>query len=120
MIGAVYIGCVYAVLIWQFTYCARWVLKWMGRTSPKPINWVFFEFRPFVPAGLAVAFVTGGMANDGNYAGMRLFNLIVGMVGWLLARWDKDDDDRWNKRRQAVADRVANVGHKLVVVRAEQ
>lgn len=107
-------------LAWVWSYCIRMILKLMNRDAPGVINRIFFEGRPVVPLLLLAAYLAGAIADGVDGMGWRIWNLAFGFWNWWTARNEKDDDDRWKRRRQAVADRVANVGHKLVVARAEQ
>jgi hypothetical protein len=102
--------------MWTFAYIARSVLRGHDRRPPGIVNWVFFEIRPFFPALCVAMFLAGTLANGTHGAGIRAFALIAGLVNWWYSRRDKDDDDRWKRRREALSARVAQVGARLAVV----
>lgn len=103
---------------WMVAYMARSALKVHGRPAPAAVNWVFFEGRPFVPALSVVAYLAGALSTGGGLVGLRAVSLVGGLLLWWIARHEKDDDDRWRKRRAKVAEQVRRVGARLQVVPA--
>lgn len=55
---------------------------------------------------------------DGSLLGWRSFSLGVMVLYCAFCCNDTDDDDRWKKRRDAVASKVAEVAGRLTVVPA--
>lgn len=101
---------------WTFAYCARLVLRTLGRSPMALANRVFFELRPFFPAIIIAYFVVGAVVDGSDGAGWRGFTVACGALNWWMSRRDKDDDDRWKRRREALTARIADVGGRLAVV----
>lgn len=81
------------------------------------VSRVFFELRPFIPGLVVVEYVSRTLVH--YPMGLRLLDLVAGAFCWWVYRDDKDDDDRWNKRRKKLVERVASVGGRLQVVPVE-
>jgi hypothetical protein len=85
------------------------------REVPPIVRTVRRELKPFVLPALAAVYIPAFLhgPNFGNVSG-----LAICLACWAYARHDKDDDDRWKKRRQKLAAKVAEVGGRLQVVPA--
>ncbi len=77
---------------------------------------VYYELRPFLPYTLAADHVADLIATGPLGPGRIISDLIVLACWWVLTKYDPDD--RWKKRRKKVAEKVARVGGRLVVVPA--
>lgn len=73
------------------------------------------ELHPFMP----YLFVTNlALVTWGTPVAARLVMYAItafNFVGWLV---DKDDDDRWKRRRRKLGGKVRSLGHRLVVATA--
>lgn len=102
---------------WTMCFCCRSVVFIArGTRANRVVNRVFFEVRPFVPVLLVVRYVSEAVLNGADMVGWRIVFLALDVVVWLIARREKDDDDRWKKRLKAASDKVSDLGHRLVVV----
>lgn len=95
-------------------YILRLLMRsWYG-SAPQIINTVFFELRPFY---LPAIFTTSLIAlATGEWNWGHPITLAFSLVNWWLWRNEKDDDDRWKRRREKLAEKVEAVGGKLTVV----
>jgi hypothetical protein len=105
-------------MVWMFTAMGIKLAVLLGIAADrlKPFRTIRTELRPFALPALLVSYVAAAFP-DGlgpwGYLGLAL-NL---WNWWNLFR-DKDDDDRWKRRREKLAAKVAEVGGKLQVVPA--
>jgi hypothetical protein len=96
------------------TWAVRVFAMGWGWDVPPILNKIFFNLRPFyLPA---VAVVTFAAIRRGDMTGADYFWNAVSWVGWAWIRSDKDDDDRWKRRREKLTAKVQEAGGKLVVV----
>ena len=109
-------------MIWGWTVFYLTVLfTWIaGRPSwsllvPSRPRWLLgasAEIHPFMP----YLYLTNlAISTWGEQVGSRLVSFAVtglAFAGWFM---DKDDDDRWKRRRRRIGDRVRSLGHRLVV-----
>lgn len=100
---------------WAYAYVARSALRGLGRDA-RIASRLFFEIRPFVPACITARYVSYAITDGVENAGWRALFLALDVVVYLIARREKDDDDRWKKRLEAMGDKVSDLGHRLVVV----
>lgn len=115
----VYLTSTTAATAWMLSFIVRSVSRLLGRSAPPAANWFFFEVRPLAPFFMVGAFLAGAVAYGSDGTGIRIFNLVMGLANWLMARREKDDDDRWKRRRDAATARVAEIGGRLQVVPAK-
>jgi hypothetical protein len=108
----------YGQLAWACSYAARGLLRVWGRSVPSVVTWVFFEGRPFIPTVVAGYCLSGALVHGTDGMGTRAFCAVGVLAGWCAACFEKDDDDRWRKRRAKAAERVRRVGARLQVVPA--
>lgn len=101
---------------WTYAFVVRIVLRGIGRRVPRIANRVFFEVRPLVPMLLVGRYVIAAVTNGVNGIGWRMVFLALDIAVYVMARREKDDDDRWKKRLNALSDKVSDLGHRLVVV----
>ena len=73
------------------------------------------EVHPFIPVAILVNLI---IVNWDAGWGIDLFNTVI--AGWALIGWflDRDNDDRWKRRRKKLAEKVSVRGGKLVTVGA--
>lgn len=98
-----------------FTVLAAWVLGaiiWdLTKTDPWPVK-LKREVHPFMPflmlANLAV--VTWGHTIGPSTVQYAITGIQV--ASWFM---DRDDDDRWKRRRRKLAAKVSQIGARLVV-----
>lgn len=103
---------------WMVSFAAYRLLKSSGRDIPGWVRWLYFEGRPLVPLLLPGVYLVGGVAAGTEGIGWRLASLLCGFANWWMSRRDKDDDDRWKRRREALSAKVAEVAGRLQVVPA--
>ncbi len=101
---------------WTYAFCFRSVFKISGRAGGRIISRLFFEIRPFVPALIAGRFICDAINDGTERVGWRIIFLAMDIAVYAIARREKDDDDRWKKRAAKAADKVQDLGHRLVVV----
>lgn len=80
------------------------------------LRWLHNELRPFALPALVLSQVADILA--GHHQGV-IGNIVfaINVVNWWLIRRDRhDDDDRWQRRRDRLAGKVAEVDGRLVVV----
>jgi len=91
----------------------------LGRDFGWPIPAAFrtlrAELKPFA-LGLYLASELEAMSSDPGFWTYLFF--AIGLYCWWAYRSDKDDDDRWKRRKQRLADKVAEVGGRLTIVPA--
>lgn len=76
------------------------------------------ELRVLYFPAIGVEFVASFMVADGHRLdGWELahYGMAIGLY-WLIRMYDKDDDDRWKRRRDRAAGAVKEIGGRLVVV----
>ncbi len=101
---------------WTYAFLTRSVARGFGRQAPRIVTRVFFEMRPFVPALLTARYVCAAVTDGVDNIGWRIAFLALDIAVYLMARREKDDDDRWKKRLEALSDKVSDLGHRLVVI----
>lgn len=79
---------------------------------------VYHELRPLYLPAVAVAAVTAALTDYGPLWS-QAFMTALNIVGWWLYKNVGGDDDRWKRRRQKLAEKVEQVGGRLVVAPAE-
>lgn len=80
----------------------------------EPSRALVAELKPFYLTVVLVRFATeSALYGAGISPG---FNLALGLASWWAIRRNKDDDDRWKRRRERLASRVAQLGGRLAVV----
>lgn len=98
-------------IAWQL--CS--LLRSLGlRTGP--LNSIRAELHPFRWFLCVAAYVLYPIAYAGSAPWWTHGIFLVQMLNCWTARHDNDDDDRWKRRRKALADRVSEIGGRLVVV----
>lgn len=103
-------------MTWSYIYVFRAFLRGIGRREPRWASRVFFEVRPFIPACITARYVSYAVTDGVHNVGWRTIFLALDVAVYLIARREKDDDDRWKKRLQAMGDKVSDLGHRLVVI----
>jgi hypothetical protein len=108
---------------WSLAYLIAVVLWIAGRPGsaawfemarirvPRLVSEASAELHPFMPFAILtnLAVITWG-----DPIGERWTNYafsVVAIAGWFA---DKDNDDRWKRRRKRLGDRVKSLGHRLV------
>lgn len=86
-----------------------------GWSVPDAFRTLRAELKPFA-LGLYLAGELQEMTDDPGFWAYLFF--AIGLYCWWACRNDEDDDDRWKRRRQKLADKVAEVGGRLQVVPA--
>ena len=86
-----------------------------GWDIPPSMRTLRAELKPFA-LGFVLAADLPGIATEPSFWNYLFFAIALGC--WWLYRHDKDDDDRWKRRGQKLADKVAEVGGRLQVVPA--
>lgn len=80
----------------------------------RAIKW---EIRPLYLPSIALQFVADFIHQDRHLNGWNFGAYGVALfMYWLLSKTDRDDDDRWKRRKQRLAEKVEELGGKLVVV----
>jgi len=91
------------------------VLRDLHFSVPRGLRVIRAELRPFALA-LGCSSYLPNLVH-----GMRPWDYVgfgIVLACWAALRHDKDDDDRWKRRRQKLTEKVAEVGGKLVLVPA--
>ena len=104
------------IMWWLFAGIAIQVCKMLGREAPSLARTVFHELRPFFLAAVLAQFGSRAAAGEG-FDAWDWFNLGLNLWNWYALR-NIDDDDRWQRRRKKLADKVSVLGGRLVVVPA--
>jgi hypothetical protein len=86
-----------------------------GRSVPEPLRTIRAELKPFA-LPLLLTDQLPGIATEPSFWKYLFF--AIGLYCWWAYRSDEDDDDRWKRRKQKLADKVAEVGGRLQVVPA--
>lgn len=89
------------------------LMRDFGRERPGWLRAIRVELKPFALPCLIVTYAPDIATKPGFW---NIFWFGLGLVAWLIYRHDKDDDDRWKKRLEKLAGRVAEVGGRLKVV----
>lgn len=90
----------------------------MRRKIRKPTisRWVWAELRPvYLPACFVHTFCT---AAQGELHDWGIYVEALSYLNWFILK-DADEDDRWKRRREKLAETVQRVGARLVVVPAK-
>lgn len=80
---------------------------------PQAVRAVYHELQPFYLPAVVVAFVAGSLLHRPDW--LSGLWLVAGIGLWAALR-DLDDDDRWTRRRERLAEKVEAVAGRLVVV----
>ena len=107
--------CATLTLLCTFAWCFRIFASGYGWHVPPIVSSVFFNLRPFYFPALAV--YTVYLIRIGDLDG--IVDYLLNAISWVGGYWmrnDKDDEDRWKRRREKVAAKVQEAGGKLVVV----
>ena len=96
-------------------------LRLRGIKAPEAIRSIYHEIKPFYWPVALVTDLLPGFAKDpivwaANW--VNWWNVMASVILWLVCH-DMDEDDRWKRRRKAVAEAVKRVGDRLVVVMPE-
>src|SRR5690348_14297918 len=97
---------------WNVYMLSTIVVVIMRRSDPI-FRTIRNELRPFSLVILAAMRVPQLMLDRAHWWTYLLIG--VDLLAWWLYR-KNDDDDRWKKRRQKLADKVAEIGGRLQVV----
>lgn len=104
---------------WNLYVWPSVAIQWIGLTggkAPDMLRAIRAELRPFA-LPLALAYSVPGVLE--THSAWSYGSLGFAVLNWLLLRHLKDDDDdRWKRRKQKLAEKVAEVGGKLQVVPA--
>ena len=86
-----------------------------GWAVPAALRTIRAELKPF-----ALPFLLVGQAPDliGDPDFWDYLFFAIALYCWWMYRSDEDDDDRWKRRKQRLADKVAEVGGRLTIVPA--
>lgn len=102
-----------ALVVWVGWAWGGWIPRGT-RFERDWTNWIFFEFRPFVPPAILCDHLWWVYGQGDPFNQVRLSLTAVALFGWWLSR--KDHDDRWKRRRDTARALVKDIGHRLVVV----
>lgn len=82
---------------------------------PPALRTIRMELKPFSLALLLADYLPGIATDPGPW---RYIGFALGLWCWHFYRHDKDDDDRWKRRKRKLAQKAAEVGGRLVLVPA--
>ena len=105
------------IAVWVFTGMTLQVNRLHGKTPNKYIRTTYrilrriFFFLVFISVGSSAYGQNNTIIGNGFYA------------GWCCYLWwkyrNEDDDDWWKKTREKLTEQVKSLGHRLVLVPAE-
>lgn len=99
--------------MWSWSGLALSLCKDFGWRRPAAARWLWAELRPlYLPS---VLLLIGNDAMHGEIVGWNALWAALCLVNWWFLK-DVDEDDRWKRRRRKVAEKVARMGSRLVVV----
>lgn len=116
--------CSWTFIVWQWSSIAIYVA---GSISPdrrealrrSVLGWIRYELMPVRYLLVVVAYLADMFTSHARFnyweSGALALNL---WFCWFYRQKDDEDDDRWKKRRQKLASKVAEVGGRLQVVPA--
>lgn len=70
------------------------------------------ELHPFMPVAYLIQLAVSVWGESPGMQVIWYAIQVVSVIGWLI---DKDDDDRWKRRRARATARVRSAGHRLIV-----
>lgn len=91
---------------WLVAYAVRGFALIFHKPIPRAANWIFFELRPLMPALIVSVYLVLAVTDGVTDMGWRIFDLAFRFWIWRKSCREKDDDDRWRKRRRKLADLV--------------
>lgn len=95
-----------------------WIIRDMSRLFGWPqhpiIPALYFNLKPFFLPALMIG--TGYDFARGNMSPVDYILTAISFVFGIMIYNDKDDDDRWKRRREKLASKVQEAGGKLVIV----
>lgn len=106
------------VELWSALYILvgfLWVFGSFVRTLGRGPAWMVTvkrELHPFMPAAYLIQLAVSVWGESPGRQALWYVIQVAAVIGWLT---DKDDDDRWKRRRSRAAARVRSAGHRLVV-----
>lgn len=102
--------------LWVYSAIALALCKEHGWHKPAAARWFFHEIRPFYLPAVLIDIAEQSL--HGRLLGLNMLFAAIGLLAWWWYK-DVDEDDRWRRRRNKVAEKVALVGARLIVVSAE-
>lgn len=111
--------------LWFATIIALVADRWIGKgaTACKVLVWLYHEIKVlYLVALVSGPLLEANLLTAGHLSTMDYVRIAVGPVAW---HWvneiiGDDDDHRWRRRRKKIADKVAQMGGRLVVVPARR
>jgi hypothetical protein len=102
---------------WLYIFPSQWLrisrLLWPGVERPIALR-LRRELKPIALPSLVLMSALDFPTGDGGFMSGVAFGL--NLMLWWAYRDDPDDDDRWKRRREQLAAKVAEVGGRLQVV----
>jgi hypothetical protein len=100
---------------WCLSGAGATLSKWVGAQRPLAFfRGVLSELRPFYLPAVVALYVAGGIKTGRPFRLGDLFGVGIQLACWFA--YKDDGDDRWKRRREKLAEKVAESGGKLVVV----
>ncbi len=91
-----------------------WIFSSMFFDQSALARKLFFELRPFFPTTRTAYWIL--LMVDGPLKWWNYIFMGLDVVCWFVLKNRQDDDDRWNRRKKKVTEKVKALGGKLTVV----
>jgi len=112
MLDLLELATVLIVCAWSLASCAMSIIQTLRPGYiPRTLRFIHIELKPFYLPALVVSTVL--FCRDGFSWDIAVHSGF-GVLNWFLYR-DLDDDDRWKRRKEKLAEKVSRSGSRLVV-----
>lgn len=98
---------------WLYAAFIIFIVRQTGREPYQSVRTIYHELKPFYLPCVITGYILGSMieVHDGWDV---VFFMIAIAAYWLYKNIDKDD--RWQKRKEKIMEKIEQVGSKLAVV----
>jgi hypothetical protein len=104
----------WVVAFWCWSAVILNVLSMLKRGGSRLAPFVFHELRPFYLPAVAAQFAADTLLSNPSL-GWRVLLAALNLLNWFLLKDAGGDDDRWKRRKAKLAEKVSQVGGRLVV-----
>lgn len=102
--------------LWLFSGIYIVITRLFGKTPYEFIRTIFHELKPFYVPSVIMYHVIEATERTFNFWD---YILLAINLWFYWAYKDVDKDDRWKRRKEKLAEKVAQVGSKLAIVPAQ-
>lgn len=99
--------------LWLYAAFIIFVVRVAGGEPYQSIRTIFHELKPFYLPSTVIGYIFGSTYRERDGWDIVFFAVAV-LSYWLYKNVDKDD--RWQKRKEKLLEKVAQVGAKLAIV----